>query len=827
VAEATKVGSIFYESSINTSGVKRGAQEIQKEIKGLKSGFEGLGTPIKAIGVAFATYIGARAVLNFFKDSVRAANEANQVMTQTEAVIRSTGGAAGYTSQEISDMASQIQRTTAIGDEAAQMGMNMLLTFTKIGKEVFPDATQALIDMATAMNGGATPSGDELRQTAIQLGKALNDPILGMTALRRVGVNFNETQAEMVKKMVDSGHQLEAQKFMLRELANEFGGSAAAQARTFQGQVTQLSNAFDDLKEELGRALIPTLGYLVQSLAGLGGAFNVLLFPIRLVSSALLGVILVAREVGIALSTIAAAVISLFRGEFNIIGDIVKQGMTDMLLEGADAQEKLTMIWGQETEKQTGAVLNALDDQEDATAESAKKIAKSLADETEKFEDEMAKRKKTFEENLADLIFSHLDKVDSLKDDLSEENKDFEESMAERVKEFKESMAEIKKEHKEKVDDIKKDLTELNDEFKRSNEESREDAEDQIAKETKAYEKKVTDIQAQIDKETAKGKNASQTRLRILRQSLADEKQEYSDKVDSVNSDLEKELEKALYVHQKKQTDLEEKLIKENQSYDESVLKAKERDKSETERLRVEHEERISDLQSNLSSEESILKSHQSEVDKVKNKAREDDVARLIRQYNEENIESDKQHQKRMSNIRDQGATEGNQLVNSFNNALVSGSGKIQSTGSQIGSSLASSIGNTGRNQAEGEARSIVDRFVDSIRNKWSGINWKDTLRIGWPFSSILSFMGIPFFQEGVKNFGGGLAVVGEKGPELVHLPAGADVIPNEVAFDDGRTGSRQFTQTIHINIEKVASMTDVQSIGRELGFRASLMPEL
>jgi tape measure domain-containing protein len=38
----------------------------------------------------------------------------------------------------------------------------------------------------------------------------------------------------------------------------------------------------------------------------------------------------------------------------------------------------------------------------------------------------------------------------------------------------------------------------------------------------------------------------------------------------------------------------------------------------------------------------------------------------------------------------------------------------------------------------------------------------------------------IPGFANGVRNFGGGMAVVGERGPELVNLPKGADVFSNE-----------------------------------------------
>ena len=62
----------------------------------------------------------------------------------------------------------------------------MLLTFTNIGKDVFPKATETMLDMATAMNSGMTPSAEQLKGVSIQLGKALNDPVEGISALSRV-----------------------------------------------------------------------------------------------------------------------------------------------------------------------------------------------------------------------------------------------------------------------------------------------------------------------------------------------------------------------------------------------------------------------------------------------------------------------------------------------------------------------------------------------------------------------------------------------------------------------------------------------------------------
>ena len=96
----------------------------------------------------------------------------------------------------------------------------------KIGKDIFPEATKTMLDMSTAL-------GQDLKSSAIQLGKALQDPILGITALRRVGVNFNNAQKETVKRLVESGQMMKAQKFILAELRTEFCNSSKKKGKKF------------------------------------------------------------------------------------------------------------------------------------------------------------------------------------------------------------------------------------------------------------------------------------------------------------------------------------------------------------------------------------------------------------------------------------------------------------------------------------------------------------------------------------------------------------------------------------------------------------------
>src|SRR3990167_8868997 len=223
----------------------------------------GLGKTFGALGKAAAVGAGAGLVApgGILATSVKEAMESQKVLGQLDAVLASTGGAAGLARKQLVDMASAFQRTTTFSDEAVLGAENLLLTFTKIKGPQFEGATQAVLDMSTAL-------GQDLQSSAIQVGKALNDPINGMTALRRVGVSFTEDQIKQVKAMVAAGDTMGAQKLILQELSTEFGGSAAAAANTFGGRMAQLQNSLSEVQETIGMALLPILQSLAEKLAG-------------------------------------------------------------------------------------------------------------------------------------------------------------------------------------------------------------------------------------------------------------------------------------------------------------------------------------------------------------------------------------------------------------------------------------------------------------------------------------------------------------------------------------------------------------------------------
>jgi hypothetical protein len=168
-----------------------------------------------------------------FSGFINDARESAKVGRVSAQVVKSTGGAAKITADQMGDLATAISNKTGADDEAIQSGENLLATFTNVrnetgkGNKVFDRATQAAVDMASAMNNGVVDANG-LKAANIQLGKALNDPIKGVTALSKVGVSFTAEQKKQIKTLVDSGNTLKAQKIILNEVGKEFGGAAQA-----------------------------------------------------------------------------------------------------------------------------------------------------------------------------------------------------------------------------------------------------------------------------------------------------------------------------------------------------------------------------------------------------------------------------------------------------------------------------------------------------------------------------------------------------------------------------------------------------------------------
>lgn len=230
-------------------------------ISGAEKSATGLGGTLKKIAGAAAAAFSFAKIGSFAKECIEMAGTAQKVQAQQNAVLASTKGAAGMTAKGLNDLAAAQSKVTTFSAGTTKQAENMLLTFTGIHKDVFPQTIRAAEDMATAMGTDATSA-------AKMLGKALNDPSAGLAKLTKQGVTFTASQKKQIQAMQKAGNTAGAQNLMLQELEKEFGGSAKAAGATLEGQAQITKNQMAAMKVSIGASLLPAVTALAPAVTG-------------------------------------------------------------------------------------------------------------------------------------------------------------------------------------------------------------------------------------------------------------------------------------------------------------------------------------------------------------------------------------------------------------------------------------------------------------------------------------------------------------------------------------------------------------------------------
>ena len=236
---------------------KKALDNAQKDLntfsKKTKKAFDGLAKAGRNIGLGLAAVgVGAVAVGKDLIEAGEAAATSNARIDQIADSMGLFGDESKTATKRIKDLANEIARKTGIDQNQIKQAQATLLTFGEIAEtagwvgSTFDRATQASIDLAAAGFGTAETN-------AVQLGKALNDPITGLTALSRSGVTFTEEQKNLIASLVESGNVLEAQNMILGAIEQQVGGTAEATANSSD----KMSVAFSQLQEKLGQKLLP------------------------------------------------------------------------------------------------------------------------------------------------------------------------------------------------------------------------------------------------------------------------------------------------------------------------------------------------------------------------------------------------------------------------------------------------------------------------------------------------------------------------------------------------------------------------------------------
>ena len=299
----------------------QGASEAKKALSDIgehteKAGgfFKNLGSTAAGVFAGGALLEGVKTVIGSLGDFISEGQGANETIAATGAVLKSTGGAAGVTADMVSQLADKYMGLTGVQDDAVRGSENILLTYTHIGKNVFPQATQAALDLSARF-------GIDLTSASKLVGRALDDPTKASGTLSRyLGAMDSQTQ-KMIKTWVAHGDTAKAQAFILDQLNHKVGGAAEASGKA-NGGIKILDAEFTNIKQTIGQAIIKSLVPLAQqALPAVHAAASKVADIIQQVSgfiehhqsvakvaAIVIGVILVAAFVAWAISAGAAAV---------------------------------------------------------------------------------------------------------------------------------------------------------------------------------------------------------------------------------------------------------------------------------------------------------------------------------------------------------------------------------------------------------------------------------------------------------------------------------------------------------------------------------------
>lgn len=213
------------------------------------------GSKIKGLIGPALTAASVVAVGRFAKAAILAAEDVTKANSRIEQINKSMGLFGDQTdavSQRLIDYAGTQELLLATDAEVIKATQAKLLTFKNLALTAdetggaFDRATAAAVDLAAAGFGSA-------ESNAVQLGKALQDPIKGITALARSGVTFTEVEKDKIKALVESGDVLAAQEMVLKAIETQVGGTAAATATSSE----KMKLAFDNISESVGMVLLP------------------------------------------------------------------------------------------------------------------------------------------------------------------------------------------------------------------------------------------------------------------------------------------------------------------------------------------------------------------------------------------------------------------------------------------------------------------------------------------------------------------------------------------------------------------------------------------
>jgi hypothetical protein len=248
-AEATKKVQAGSKDAAGALGALEKVTElVHEKMTEFAGGGGAVGEVLTRLGPAgFAAAAAMGGMVNVMGIALAEADALERRMLKLNAMLEATGGASGKTAAQIDTFSKQMAQNTLATQDAVQDAATRLLAFRSVSGEVFDQTLRLAQDLSAAGFGG-------LSENAVKLGKALESPAEGLTALSRVGIVFSDQMKEQIRTLDENGEHLKAQQLIITELTSRVGGVGAAERNTLSGAWHAFGETVSDTFETLGQS---------------------------------------------------------------------------------------------------------------------------------------------------------------------------------------------------------------------------------------------------------------------------------------------------------------------------------------------------------------------------------------------------------------------------------------------------------------------------------------------------------------------------------------------------------------------------------------------
>lgn len=197
------------------------------------------------------------------KAGVDAFEQTQKGLRELKYEMKATGDVTGLTVENMKEMNVQLHKIIDASEDEITAAQKALLEYTNVRNRAdgnfFQQSIKAAADLSAAIGG-------DLVSNTRRLGEVLQSPKDSFDQLEKLGVKFTASQKQLITVLQSTGKGVEAQKMILKALADVYGGAGEEAANTFGARLNKLNEYFDSTWKKIGGFLVPYLNKFIEAL---------------------------------------------------------------------------------------------------------------------------------------------------------------------------------------------------------------------------------------------------------------------------------------------------------------------------------------------------------------------------------------------------------------------------------------------------------------------------------------------------------------------------------------------------------------------------------